>query len=109
MSAFDYDASAELYSRTGAGRNKTLKYHRFERASEAIRHAMEDIPSLALRGCSLDVADETYVGQAILPLYESADYPLPRRRRLARNREPSEGRQADLCGRVASSGPINCP
>jgi len=108
MSVFDYDASAELYSRIGAGRHKTLRYHRFERAAEAIRHAMEDIPTLALRGCSLDVADETYVGQAILPLYESADYPLPRRRKLASNCEPSEGSQADLRG-DAASGLINCP
>ncbi len=80
MSVFDYDASAELFSGIGAKmRQKSLKYQRFERAAEAIRYVMEDIPSQALPGCSLDVADETYVGRAILPLYESPDYPLPRR------------------------------
>ena len=79
MSAFDYDASAELYSRFGGGMHKKpLRYQRFERAAEAIRHVMEDIPSHALLGCSLDVAEETYIGQAISPLYESPDYPLPR-------------------------------
>ncbi|MGA8171422.1 MAG: hypothetical protein WB816_11430 [Methylocystis sp.] len=84
MAAFDYDASAELYSGMGARmRQKSLKYRRFERAAEAIRHVVEDIPPLALQGCSLDVGEETYVGKAILPLYESADYPLPRRANIA--------------------------
>jgi hypothetical protein len=44
---------------------------------------MEDMPANALPGCSLDVDEETYVGRAILPLYESPDYPLPRRAKAA--------------------------
>ena len=80
MNAFDYDASAELYSGTGGRMHqKSLKYRRFPRAAEAIRYVMEDMPANTLLGCSLDVDDETYVGKAILPLYESPDYPLPRR------------------------------
>jgi hypothetical protein len=82
--AFDYGAAAELYSGMGMKmRQKSLKYQRFEHAAEAIRYVMEDIPSQALPGCSLEVADETYVGKAILPLYESPDYPLPRRVKVA--------------------------
>ncbi len=80
MGAFDYDVSVGLYSGVGTKfRQKTLKYRRFERAAEAIRYVMEDIPASALLGCSIEIADETYVGQAIRPLYESPDYPLPRR------------------------------
>ena len=84
MNGFDYDASAELYSGTsGRTRQKSLKYQRFPRAADAIRYVMEDMPATALQGFSLDVDDETYVGRAILPLYESPDYPLPRRAKAA--------------------------
>ncbi len=80
MSDFNYEASAELYSGTGnKPRQKVLKYRRFERAAEAIRHVMEDLPPQALAGCSLDVAEESYIGKAIAPLYESPRFPLPRR------------------------------
>ena len=80
MNAFDYEASAELYSGVGVRlRTKSLKFRRFERAAEAIRHVMEDLPSQAMLGCSLEVAETSYVGRAILPLYESPEYPLPRR------------------------------
>jgi hypothetical protein len=82
MGAFDYEASAELYSGPGARlRTRSLKYQRFERAAEAIRHVMEELPAKAILGCSLDVAEARYAGNAILPLYESPDYPLPRRRK----------------------------
>lgn len=85
MSGFDYDASAELYSGTGRKtRQKSLKYQRFPRAADAIRHVIEDMPANALLGCSLDVNEQTYIGRAILPLYESPDYPLPRRAKAAR-------------------------
>ena len=64
MGAFDYDVSVGLYSGVGTKfRQKTLKYRRFERAAEAIRYVMEDIPASALLGCSIEIADETYVGR----------------------------------------------
>jgi hypothetical protein len=79
MDPFNYEASADLYFGAGVRmRTKSLKYQRFERAAEAIRHVIENIPPQALRRCSLDVAEETYAGDAILPLYESPDYPLQR-------------------------------
>ncbi|MFY9629005.1 MAG: hypothetical protein WAK03_12765 [Methylocystis sp.] len=80
MGAFDYDTPAELYSGSSTRfRQKALKYRRFERVAEAIRYVMEDIPPNALLGCSIEVAEETYIGKAIQPLYDSPDFPLPKR------------------------------
>jgi hypothetical protein len=47
--------------------------------AETIRFAIEDLPSNTLRGCSLEVGEDRYVGDAILELYKSVDFPLPRR------------------------------
>jgi hypothetical protein len=78
MSAFDYSLEAALYSsKSTKVRPKGLEYRRFVRAAEAIRYAMEDLPSLG--GCSLEVEGDRFVGAAIRKLYESVDFPLPRR------------------------------
>jgi hypothetical protein len=80
MSAFDYAGEAGLFCAKGSNpRQKGLEYKKFDRAAEAIRFAIESIPAKALLGCTLEVAEETYTGAAIRPLYESPDYPLPRR------------------------------
>jgi hypothetical protein len=79
MSAFDYNLEAGLFSANKGFRHKGLEYRRFVRAAEAIRFAIEDLPSNVLGGCSLEMAEESYVGIAIRGLYESVDFPLPRR------------------------------
>ena len=85
MSAFDYGEEAVLFSAKGTHfRPKSLEYRRLEyrrfvRAAEAIRFAIEDLSSNMLGGCSLEVAEDMYVGNAIRGLYESEDFPLPRR------------------------------
>lgn len=84
MSDFDYGVEAGLFSSKGVGKKpkyqqKSVEYRRFAQAAEAIRFAMEDIPSSLLQSCSLEVEEETYVGAAIRGLYESAEFPLPRR------------------------------
>lgn len=80
MGAFDYSAQAGLFSAKGTHfRTKSLEYRRFIRAADAIRYAIENLPSNMLGGCSLEVAEDMYVGNAILGLYESEDFPLPRR------------------------------
>jgi hypothetical protein len=88
MSAFDYGVEAGLFSAKGTHfRPKSLEYRRLEyrrfvRAAEAIRFAIEDLPSNVLGGCSLEVAEDRYVGNAIRGLYESVEFPLPRRAKL---------------------------
>ena len=79
MGAFDYSLEAALFFAKGTKfRQQALEYRLFARAAEAIRFAIEDLPSSVLRGCTLEVGDDRYVGDAILGLYESADFPLPR-------------------------------
>ena len=87
MTTFDYTALAELYParswKRSAGR---VTYKRFEIAAEAVRFAIEELPSEFLLGTYLEVEEERFDGRQIRSLYESKDYPLPRG--LAGNGEP---------------------
>jgi hypothetical protein len=79
MGAFDYSLEAALFfAKRSKFRDQALEYRLFVRAAEAIRFAIEDLPSNILRGCSLEVGEDRYVGDAILGLYESVDFPLSR-------------------------------
>jgi hypothetical protein len=77
---FDYDTEAELFSAVKQKfRRSPLAYKRFVRAAEAIRFAIEELPSQLLIGTYLEVGEERYQGKDIRRLYESVDYPLARR------------------------------
>jgi len=83
MDAQDYRMEAALYfSKSGA--KHALTFRRFSRAAEAVRFAVEELPSKLLSSCSLEVNDVYYFGLQIRPLYQSDEYPLrrasPRRR-----------------------------
>jgi len=80
LAAFDYASEAELFA-TPARRGKALGYRRFARAADAIRFAVEELPSGVLAGTHLQVDDRRVVGQEIRRLYDSVDYPLVRSRR----------------------------
>jgi hypothetical protein len=78
--AFDYGTAAELFSaKTNKSRRQQLGYRRFARAADAIRFAIEDLPTKLLIGTYLEVGEERYEHKAIRRLYDSADYPLARR------------------------------
>ncbi|HTV33249.1 MAG TPA: hypothetical protein VME69_09135 [Methylocella sp.] len=80
MNSCDYGMEAVLFFAKGMNfRQQVLEYRVFGRAAEAIRFVIEDLPSNVLRGCSLEVGEDRYSGDAILRLYESVDFPLPRR------------------------------
>ena len=80
MVAFDYSVSAELFpSRNRKHNNRSLRYRRFTRAADAIRFAIEETPSDLLAGAFLEVEGKRYDSGSIRRLYESSDYPLPRR------------------------------
>lgn len=82
--SFDYTALAELYpTRSYKRRAGCVTYKRFEVAAEAVRFAMEELPSERLLGTYLEVEEERFNGNQIRLLYESKDYPLPRKLPLA--------------------------
>ena len=78
-----YDASAELFPSRRYAKSARDQYRRFKTAAEAIQYIMEDVPSSWLMGAFLEVDEKRFDGDGIRALYESANYPLPRRRDAA--------------------------
>src|SRR5260221_5952349 len=55
------------------------RYPRFTTAAEAIRFAIEELPTVRALGAWMQVGDERFDGDDILRLYQSDHYPLQRR------------------------------
>jgi len=80
LAAFDYCLSAELFpTRNRATRRHPVGYKRFDRAADAIRFAIEDLPPELLVGAYLEVDEQRFDGPAIRQLYDNQRYPLRRR------------------------------
>ena len=78
--AFDFDAVAELFSVRGRKfGSQSTRYRRFERAAEAIRFVIEELPQPLLVGVCLEVEGLRFDGNGMRRLYESVEYPLVRR------------------------------
>jgi hypothetical protein len=78
--AFDYSASADLFSMTSRnGRRRPLNYKHFASAAEAIRYAIEEIPTENLVGTLLETDESRHDSNAIHRLYTSPSFPLARR------------------------------
>jgi hypothetical protein len=84
MAAFDYEAEAELFpTRRWKSVRRRFAYRRFGNAAEAIRFAIEELPSELLSGAYLEVDEARFDGGGIRKLYESAEYPLSRNQKAA--------------------------
>ena len=78
LNGFDYNAPAELYpSRIKKGRGR-ITYKRFDTAAQALRFAIEEIPSAVLLGAYLEVNEARFSDQEIRALYDADAYPLKR-------------------------------
>ncbi len=78
MTGFDYAAMAEVYSGWRSTRQRTLSYHRFETAAEALRFLIEDMPPDQLTGAILEIDEERFEASQITALYQDEAYPLAR-------------------------------
>lgn len=80
MSVFDYGSEAEFFpSFSRPTRRHVHGYRRFARAADAIRFAIEDLPSTYLQDACIEVDETKYDGGGIRRLYDSAEFPLSRR------------------------------
>jgi hypothetical protein len=58
---FDYRAEAELFpARNRKSRRQPIGYRRFAHAADAVRFAIEELPSEFLLGANLEVDEEIY-------------------------------------------------
>lgn len=83
MSKFNYSAPAELFGSPGRQR-RSVSYRRFASGAEAVRFAVEGISDALLAGVTLQADDDRFDHRAIRALYNSASYPLPRKRGRAK-------------------------
>lgn len=79
MAEFDYSAPAELFPSRNRKVRQTARYRRFDRAAEAIRFAMEEMPTPQLLGATIEVGEERLGHQIIRELYESDAFPLKKK------------------------------
>ena len=80
MNKFEYDLQAELFpARNRKHGRRAVSYRRFAVAADAIRFAIEELPSELLFGAVLEVDGERYDSEEIRRLYDSFDFPLLRR------------------------------
>jgi len=78
---FDYSREAELFpTHNRKYKRAAFGYRRFSRAADAIRFAIEELPSDALAGAYLEVREQRFDRHGIQRLYDSEAYPLPRRK-----------------------------
>ena len=80
ISEFNFGHEAELFSLSNRKPGKrSAQYRRFSQAAEAVRFAVEELPSELFYRVHLEVDEQRYDSKEIRRLYESADYPLTRR------------------------------
>ena len=78
MKNIDFSAPAELFPSRNRKVASKVRYRRFDKASEAIRFAVEELPEAQLLGAYIEINEARLSHQDIRALYESDAYPLKR-------------------------------
>ena len=76
MQKIDFNAPAELFPSRNRKIASKLRYRRFDKAAEAIRFAVEELPEPLLLGAYIEISERRFGHQDIRALYESEAYPL---------------------------------
>jgi len=91
MSVFNYRAEAELFpTKNRRSKSAPFAYRRFERAADAIRFAVEDLPADAFAGAYLEVGEVRFDRRGIRELYDHAEYPHVRKLAPLATEQPAE-------------------
>jgi len=78
--AFNFNAAAELFPAAIRRKKRAgFAYRRFDTAAAAVQFAIEELPADSLNGAYLQVDEARFDQRGIRSLYESQDFPLPRR------------------------------
>ncbi len=78
---FSFQKSAELFPAAVRRKKRAgFAYRRFDTAADAVRFAIEELPADSLNGAYLQVDEARFDQNGIRSLYESRDFPLPRRK-----------------------------
>ncbi len=75
MAKLNYEGPAELFP---SRRRKIVGYQRFNSAAEAIKFAVEVLPSELLLGTYLEVEEGRFDSKDIRQFYDDDSYPLTR-------------------------------
>jgi hypothetical protein len=95
MASFSFNTAAELFPAAIRKKKRAgFAYRRFGTAAEAVRFAIEELPADSLNGAYLQVEEARFDQSGIRNLYESQEFPLPRRPR-APEPEPAANTDAD--------------
>jgi hypothetical protein len=76
MKTFDFSAPAELFPSRNRKIASKVRYRRFDKAADAIRFAVEELPEPLLLGAYIEINEKRFGHQDIRALYESEGYPL---------------------------------
>ncbi len=112
MSEFNYGAEAELFpTKNRRSKSAPFAYRRFERAADAIRFAVEELPADAFAGAYLEVGEVRFDRRGIRELYDNAAYPHARRvEPVAQEAEAADEPEAEtVSARSTSKTARNAP